>query len=365
MSNWDLMMPGMGLTAIGLTGVTIAYSGIAHTFVDGMHALTGLTMIIGMIFLSAGILDGGISTSNRAKATTLVVLGIALSFGAFAFTRNTVSSTTTFAGVMLIIVFPAVMIAYIAMKHPKFLKPIGLIFTLAAVAGIASYVAFGFVGPDPYLMPTVETPQEEVKEDTPSGPTFAITILENSSQQGNPDYDPGTATVQKGYVVEWTNKDSVVHTVTSAEDFGDTFNSDSIAAGGVYKLDTSTLNTGSYEYMCAFHPWMQATLVIEEPKEKVTKEVSIVKGAGIQSDGQLYFDPAVIQIKSGTTVVWQNNDETIHTVTAGNLEKGATGEFDSGMISAGENYEYTFTTPGKTDYFCIVHPWMQGSVDVE
>ena len=73
-------MPGMGLTAIGLTGVTIAYSGIAHTFVDGMHALTGLTMFIGLIFLSAGILDGGVSTSNRAKATTLVIISIALGF---------------------------------------------------------------------------------------------------------------------------------------------------------------------------------------------------------------------------------------------------------------------------------------------
>ena len=41
MSNWDLMMPGMGLTAIGLAGVTISYAGVAHTFIDGMHALTG------------------------------------------------------------------------------------------------------------------------------------------------------------------------------------------------------------------------------------------------------------------------------------------------------------------------------------
>jgi hypothetical protein len=32
MSNWDLMMPGMGLTAIGLAGVTISYMGLAHTF---------------------------------------------------------------------------------------------------------------------------------------------------------------------------------------------------------------------------------------------------------------------------------------------------------------------------------------------
>lgn len=360
-------MPGMGLTAIGVTGVTLAYSGIAHTFVDGMHALTGLTMIIGMIFLSAGILDGGISTSNRAKATTLVILSIALSFGAFAFTRNTISTTATFAGVMLMIVFPAVMMAYIAMKHPKFLKPIGIIFTLAAAAGISAYIGFGLVGPDPYLIPKVETPAEEAKEmpSAPAGPIFAITILENSSQQGNPDYDPDVATVQQGYTVEWTNKDSTVHTVTSAEDFGDTFNSDSIAAGGTYRLDTSKINPGTYEYTCAFHPWMQATLKIEEAKPAVVKEVSIAKGAGIQSDGQLYFDPAVIQVEVGTTVSWTNNDETIHTVTAGNLNDGPTGEFDSDMIPAGGKFEHTFTTPGKTDYFCIVHPWMQGSVDVE
>ena len=78
MSNWDLMMPGMGLTSIGLAGVVISYSGIAHTFIDGMHALTGLTMFIGLIFLAAGILQGGVSTSNKAKATVLVILSISL-----------------------------------------------------------------------------------------------------------------------------------------------------------------------------------------------------------------------------------------------------------------------------------------------
>jgi hypothetical protein len=48
------MMPGMGLTAIGLAGLTLSYAGIAHTFIDGMHALTGLTMFVGLIFLAAG-----------------------------------------------------------------------------------------------------------------------------------------------------------------------------------------------------------------------------------------------------------------------------------------------------------------------
>ena len=39
MSNWDLMMPGMGLTAIGLAGLVLSYAEIAETFIDGMHAL--------------------------------------------------------------------------------------------------------------------------------------------------------------------------------------------------------------------------------------------------------------------------------------------------------------------------------------
>ena len=35
-------MPGGGLTAIGLAGLVTSYSGLAHTFIDGMHALSGL-----------------------------------------------------------------------------------------------------------------------------------------------------------------------------------------------------------------------------------------------------------------------------------------------------------------------------------
>ena len=49
MSNWDLIMPGAGLTAIGLAGLVTSYSGIAHTFIDGMHALSGLLTMIGSV----------------------------------------------------------------------------------------------------------------------------------------------------------------------------------------------------------------------------------------------------------------------------------------------------------------------------
>ena len=358
-------MPGMGLTAIGLAGVVISYSGIAHTFIDGMHALTGLTMFVGLIFLATGILDGGISTSNRAKATVLVILSIALGFGMFAFTMNTSNYTITLAGILMAIAFPAIVIAYLAMKHPNIVKPIGSIAAMASATGIIMWLAFGFVGPDTYMIQEVVGVDEPTEEIAPTGPIFAIEILEGSAEEGNPDYDPDVANVPQGYTVEWTNADSAAHTVTSAVDFGETFDSSLMSAGDVFTLDTTDLAIGEYEYLCIVHPWMVATLVIEEPKEVVKVEVVIPEGAAIPEDDQIFYDPEVIDITIGTIVTWENLDNTMHTATSGNPDAGADGVFDSDIMSAGDKYEVTFNDAGSYDYYCILHPWMVGTVNVE
>jgi len=354
-------MPGMGLTAIGLTGVTISYMGIAHTFIDGMHALTGLTMFIGLIFLAAGILDGGVSTSNRAKATVLVIASISLGFGMFGFTMNTIESTNIVAGLLIAIAFPAIVIAYVAAKMPERVKPIGSIIVLAAATGIISFVAFGLVSPDTYIL-AEEIVEVEEPEAGLTGPIFSITILPNSSVQGNPDYDPDVSYVQKGHVVEWTNGESFAHTVTSSEDVGETFDSGLLNEGETFQLDTSELEVGEYEYYCIVHPWMTAKLFIEEPKEPVA--VVIPEGAGIQQEGQIYYDPEALQISVGTTVLWINEDSAMHTITSGNSQEGPNGVFDSDLISGGDSFEFTFASAGKEDYYCIVHPWMTGSVEV-
>ncbi|AJW70412.1 cupredoxin domain-containing protein [Nitrosopumilus adriaticus] len=363
MSNWDLMMPGMGLTAIGLAGLTLSYAGIAHTFIDGMHALTGLTMFVGLIFLAAGILDGGVSTSNRAKATTLVIISIALGFGMFALTMNSSNYVITIAGILMAIAFPAIIIAYLAMKHPTIVKPIGAIVGMAAATGIIMWIAFGFVSPDTYMLPQQAEVEEPVEEIEAKGPIFAIAILEGSAEEGKPDYEPDVAIVQQGHTIEWTNVDSVAHTVTSAVDFGETFDSSLISAGEVYTLDTSNLEVGEYEYLCIVHPWMVSTLIIEAPKEPT--KVTIPEGAAIPEEGQIYYDPEVINIPVGTTVVWENVDSTMHTSTSGNPETGADGVFDSDILSMGDSYEFTFAEAGNYDYYCILHPWMVGTVNVE
>ncbi len=356
-------MPGMGLTAIGLAGLTLSYAGIAHTFIDGMHALTGLTMFVGLIFLSAGILDGGISTSNRAKATTLVILSIALGFGTFALTMNTSNYTITLAGILMAVAFPSIIIAYLAMKHPTIVKPVGSIVGIAAATGIIMWVAFGFVSPDTYMIPQQVETTEEVIESVPAGPIFAIKILKDSTKQGNPDYDPDVARVPQGYTVEWTNEDSLVHTVTSSEGFGEVFDSSIIDVGGVFTLDTTELEIGEHEYVCSLHPYMVATLIIEEPKEPT--KVVIPNGAAVPEDGKIYYDPQAVDVAVDTTVIWENLDNTVHTVTSGTPDAGGDGTFDSEMMNAGDTYKFTFTDAGNYDYFCIFHPWMVGVVNVE
>jgi len=362
MSNWDLMMPGMGLTAIGVAGVILSYSGIAHTFIDGMHALTGLTMFIGLIFLSAGILEGGISTSNKAKATTIVIISIVLAFATTGMLLyNTISTIPTFAAVMLILAAPAIVIAYTATKMPHYLRPVGGIMAIAGIAAISTFVAFGLVGPGYYLLggQPLEEAVEEISEIVSDVPIFPITILVDSVEQGNPDYDPDIAFVPQGNIIEWTNEDSVSHTVTSSIDFGETFDSGLMDPGATFRLDTGELKLGEYEYMCIVHPWMIATVIIEEPKEPVMETVSIPEGAGIQQIGQIYFDPEMITVSIGTTVKWTNNDAAIHTTTS------TEGEFDSDIFSAGESFEHIFNAIGTYDYFCIVHPCMEGTVIVE
>jgi len=261
-------MPGGGLTAIGMAGLVTSYSGLAHTFIDGMHALTGLLFFIGLIFLSAGILDGGVSTSNRTKATVLVVISIVLGFGAAAFIGNESTTLPTIAGLLIMIAVPGIVIAYMATKMPQYVKPVGLIFIFAIGLGITVFFGFGILGPTGYLLPeVVEEAVEEVVQEVPMGKIFAISILAGSAEQGNPDYDPDTATISQGFVIEWTNNDEVMHTVTSSLDFGETFDSSILNAGERFLLDSNELDIGSYEYMCIVHPWMVASIVIEEPVE--------------------------------------------------------------------------------------------------
>jgi len=70
------------------------------------------------------------------------------------------------------------------------------------------------------------------------------------------------------------------------------------------------------------------------------------------------FNPPSMHVPAGTTVVWSNRDNSVHTVTA-------TGLFDSGPIGVGGTFAFTFQKKGTYAYWCANHPEMRGEVVVE
>ena len=84
---------------------------------------------------------------------------------------------------------------------------------------------------------------------------------------------------------------------------------------------------------------------------------------GCEETNECYI-PASVTINAGDTVAWDNLDTAAHTVTSGTPANGPDGMFDSSLVMGGAIYEYTFNEPGSYDYFCMVHPWMVGDVQV-
>jgi plastocyanin len=72
--------------------------------------------------------------------------------------------------------------------------------------------------------------------------------------------------------------------------------------------------------------------------------------------------PNHIKVKVGSTIVWTNDDSTIHTVTSGAPNTPDAGQvFDSGLtslISPSKSYSHKFTSAGEFSYFCRFHPTM-------
>lgn len=71
-----------------------------------------------------------------------------------------------------------------------------------------------------------------------------------------------------------------------------------------------------------------------------------------------------VEILIGDTIKWSNSDTAAHTVTSGTPQDGPDDIFDSGLFPPGQSFEYQFTEIGQYPYFCIVHPWMVGTITV-
>jgi len=103
----------------------------------------------------------------------------------------------------------------------------------------------------------------------------------------------------------------------------------------------------------------------------MTAEVSAPVDSGAQftdkpncQDTDECYIPATVTIDVGGTVTWSNDDTAAHTVTSGTPDGEVGTLFDSSLFMVDAVWSHTFDEAGTFPYFCMVHPWMAGTVIV-
>src|ERR671925_82569 len=307
MSDWDLLTPGIGLTSIGIVGVVVSLSGIAKTFIDGMHAVSLLTMFIGMIFLASGLFKDGFPSSGRAKSATFITLGFLVTFGfAGAVTVSVqVPSIYAYIGLMIIIAIPATVLAVASFRRVPYIKALAVIFIGASIVGGTTFYAFGLVTP---RSPEPEEGVEGGSGNATSGGSNATAPAEGNQSSETADGNQSTTGAAPG------------NQSTGAP-----------ATGG------ATVTT-----------------------------VAISVGASVPTNNEFYV-PETVETTVGSMVTWRNDDTAIHTATSGVVENNAPspdGRFDSGFLNKGQTFSFVFEEAGDYPYYCTVHPFMTGHVTV-
>ena len=77
------------------------------------------------------------------------------------------------------------------------------------------------------------------------------------------------------------------------------------------------------------------------------------------------YTPSTATIAAGGTVTFTNTDTAPHTSTSGSAANGPDGVFDTSLIMMNASFDVTLADAGTYTYFCMVHPWMEGTIIVE
>jgi plastocyanin len=104
------------------------------------------------------------------------------------------------------------------------------------------------------------TPASLIAAEPPSLPPPSQIAQGAASQVSidNFQFSPATLTVPTGTTVTWTNRDDMVHTVTSTTRV---FSSSSLETDATFSYTFTS--PGTYSYFCALHPRMTATVIVK------------------------------------------------------------------------------------------------------
>jgi len=214
--------------------------------------------------------------------------------------------------------------------------------------------------------------------------------VENAAGSSTPGCEPdcflpSTVTIAAGGMITFANNDSAAHTSTAgtpADGPSGAWDSSLVMMNSAYT--TPALDVGEYPYYCAVHPWMTGLVIVTDEHDATTSEpepedvpeaaptttstaantVENAQGSSTPGCEPNCFLPATITINPGESVTFSNNDSAAHTSTAGTPADGPNGVWDSSLIMMNSAYTTPALSEGTYSYFCMVHPWMTGTVIV-
>ena len=99
---------------------------------------------------------------------------------------------------------------------------------------------------------------------------------------------------------------------------------------------------------------------------EVTIDTVAGSGApGCEETADGCYIPSTATVDVGGVVIMSNTDTAAHTYTSGTPGDGPDGVFDTSLLMAGSSFEWNPDTVGEYPYFCMVHPWMMGTIIVQ
>jgi len=98
-------------------------------------------------------------------------------------------------------------------------------------------------------------------------------------------------------------------------------------------------------------------------------QITVVMPAGsLDPNSEIGYDPDPVTVSPGAVIVWDNQDNALHTATSGDPTTAVPdGIFDTGMVGA-MTQSQPVTMPselGEYTYFCTLHPYLTGTAIVE
>lgn len=107
-------------------------------------------------------------------------------------------------------------------------------------------------------------------------------------------------------------------------------------------------------------------ILLEKPESSPKQTVAnVVIPNGNSEVGNVgFYIPLNLEVATGTTVVWINDDNIKHTIVSQDEQGNVIPLFNSKALKTGERFAHKFDEAGIYHYFCTIHPWRVGMVTV-